>query len=114
MDLHDQQYWTQDGGPFTFDEYVEQSRPRPGESEQDAWDRVHRVAQDAVDHYVVSTVCLMSDIGFFKPERFETMVFGPNYRAVDDYTQRYATRTAALAGHDQVVMEVRRWLGHVR
>lgn len=114
MDLRDERYWSKDGGPFTFDEYVEMSRPRPGESEMDAWDRVHRVALDEVGPMEVSTVALMIDIGFNSVQRFETMVFDSTRTALDDFTERYASLAQAVAGHDQTVARIRQFLTEIK
>lgn len=64
--------------------------------------------------FQVSTVWLGIDhgFGFSKlPLIYETMVF---WIEAEDFTGerqvRYPSRTLALAGHDQIVMEVKEWL----
>ena len=75
------------------------------------WDEEHAhayrwVAIDEVGPFTVSTVWLGLDHSFFvgPPLIFETMVFGPGAR---DEQWRYSTEEDALAGHVQVVNEVR-------
>lgn len=68
-----------------------------------------RVALDKVLDATVSTVFLAFGHGL-SPLWFETMVFDTSNggATLDDYTRRYATWDEAVAGHAQVVEEVRR------
>jgi hypothetical protein len=66
-----------------------------------------RVAHTEVGQVEVSTVFLVLDHNYGRegpPVLYETMVFGG---AHDQWQRRYATREAALAGHDQAVMLAR-------
>jgi hypothetical protein len=101
------EFFTKDGGPYTMAEYIEVIRQQPGESQQDAWDRVHRVALDQIGEYSISTVALLVDIGFTSVQRFETMVFLDGHGCVDTFTQRYATIEQAIHGHDQTTAFIR-------
>ena len=59
----------------------------------------------------VSTVFLGLDHRFFgdgPPLLWETMVFGG---PLDGRCERYCTRVEALAGHEEVVRDVRDWTG---
>lgn len=66
-----------------------------------------RVARDYVGDVEISTVFLPCDHGFdaAAPVLFETMVFGGE---LDQEQRRYSTRTAALAGHAELLAAVRR------
>lgn len=76
--------------------------------------RVAITERDFSEHAIqVSTVFLIIDHNFFRegpPILFETMIF------VDDsgvFTQRYATREEAQAGHDETVIQVDELLARV-
>jgi hypothetical protein len=60
------------------------------------------VAQTRLDHVSISTVFLGIDHAFTggPPRLWETMIFGG---PLDGYAQRYASRAAALAGHEAAV-----------
>lgn len=61
-----------------------------------------RIGSDHVGDAWVSTVWVGIDMGWARttPIIFETMVFGG---VNDQYQERYATKEAALAGHDRIV-----------
>jgi len=70
------------------------------------------VAQHWVRGWMISTVWLGIDHGFGRggpPVIFETMIFPPGDESGEDgalseeYQDRYATETAAQAGHDQAI-----------
>lgn len=64
------------------------------------------VAKDVVGDVLVSTVFLALDHswGDGPPQLYETMIFGGQH---DEYQERYATKEAALAGHDSALAMVR-------
>ena len=78
-----------------------------------------RVAQDTIEKggrkYWVSTVWMGIDHGFGRakaPLIFETMVFDAGQMSVghlgeDLWMDRYATKTEALAGHEEICRRVR-------
>lgn len=67
---------------------------------------VRQVAETFVGSQRVSTVflCLNHAYGIGPPVLYETMVFGGSK---DQECWRYTTRSAALAGHERVVKELR-------
>jgi hypothetical protein len=73
-----------------------------------------RVAETDVGPYWVSTVWLGFDHSFGGPVPliFETMVFGEDGTAMNDYTDRYPTEATAKEGHRQVADLVRWDLEH--
>ena len=72
-----------------------------------------RIAQTVVGEYMISTIFLVADHGCGSPHEppvlYETMVFkrGDFRHEVRDYTERYYSPHAALAGHDQIAAELR-------
>jgi hypothetical protein len=71
------------------------------------WQGDRQVALTRVDDVEVSTVWLGTDYNFGfggAPLIFETLVFGGT---LDGVMNRYPNRAAAIAGHDQIVAEVR-------
>lgn len=68
-----------------------------------------RVKQDEVDGFRVSTVFLGLDHSFMgsTPHWFETMIFGDNGTAFDDYQERYPTWEEAVIGHERAVNMVK-------
>ncbi|MEO7837155.1 MAG: hypothetical protein ABIS21_05890 [Acidimicrobiales bacterium] len=68
------------------------------------------VARDWVGRVEVATVWLGFDHSFrsAEPVIFETVVFGGR---MDQYSRRYSTEEAALAGHQRVVSSVRHLTG---
>lgn len=65
-----------------------------------------RMAETTIDKAWVSTVWVGLDMGYTgdPPIIFETMIFGGDH---DEFCERYATKEAALAGHDRVVAALR-------
>jgi hypothetical protein len=65
-----------------------------------------RIAFDTVEEMEVSTVWLGLDNSFGGPTPliFETMVFGDRD---DEHQRRYATKAEALAGHAEVLRDLR-------
>ena len=66
-----------------------------------------RIALDSVGAIMVSTVFLGLDhnfMGIGAPLLFETMVFAdPEKSMLEDYTERYHTKTEALEGHKRIL-----------
>lgn len=64
-----------------------------------------KVARDQIGRFDVSTVFLGLDHGFHggPPVRRETMIFGPEGHGLEDYSERYTSRQAAVAGHAEAV-----------
>lgn len=87
-------YYNHKGEPITLDEYV-----KIVEEDSNAM----RVALTKVGEYQVSTVWLGIDHGMWDsdgpPIIFETMVF--DAAGEDRYMDRYATKEAAVAGHNK-------------
>lgn len=92
------------------------------------WAKLHAdrdyvaVAQHWVRGWMVSTVWLGINHRFFgdgPPVIFETMIFAPGDEdprisataQFDEYRERYATETAAQAGHDRALSVMRERLG---
>lgn len=72
------------------------------------WEAGNSVASDELGEYWVSTIWLFFDHGFGAgdPVRFETMVFkGGDMSGLE--CRRYTTEAAALAGHAELVEQVR-------
>ena len=73
------------------------------------WAHKH-VARDEVDGYVISTVFLGIDHRFTDngkpPILFETMIFGRDDKAVEDYQERYTTWEDAEWGHRRAIHHV--------
>jgi hypothetical protein len=79
--------------------------PEPDASKWSQWfenaDRI--VQQDTIGDVGVATVFPGADHNYFgdgPPLLWETMIFGGDH---DGYRDRYASRAAALAGHDQAL-----------
>jgi hypothetical protein len=66
-----------------------------------------RVALDQIDGWEISTVHLVVGIHEMcgPPLTFETMIFDPDGNPC--WEERYPTKHAALAGHDQVMAAIR-------
>lgn len=89
-------YYGLDGQPITRDQWSVLWGDR----------EARRIAFTEIGDVEVSTVWLGLDhrfLGEGPPLIFETMVFGGEF---DGYVERYATRDAALAGHDQALAAV--------
>lgn len=96
-------WYDRDGNPITPEEWAALRVARGFE--------YARVALTTFPDAEVSTVWLGLDHRFFgegPPLIFETMVFGS---PLDGHCWRWPNEVAALAGHDQVVEDVRRTLG---
>lgn len=94
--------------------------PTPGPEDVNEWAAIwdiqrkagrFRVAETTIGKIWVSTVFLFVDHQFDKgaPLLYETMVFCQDIKhAMDEHTERYATRENALAGHERIVAELER------
>lgn len=74
-----------------------------------ATDEARRVAEDYIGKLHISTVFLVIDHRHDRggpPLLFETMVFAGEDGDVD--CRRYCTEAEALAGHEQIVQDIRR------
>lgn len=95
-------YFDQDGNPLDLMEWAKLF--------EDTESR--RIGSTKVKGYWVSTVWLGLPPISNPRLIFETMVFKSKTDgfddAVDDYTRRYATKEGAIAGHKEVVAEVRK------
>ena len=92
-------HYDREGKPISFECWIE-LRHQPG---------YIRVAEDTVGDFWISTVWLGIDHGSplegTAPIIFETMVFGANRESEE--MRRYSTEEQALAGHREMVEEVR-------
>lgn len=100
------------GGEFAVKVYDRNGMPisieRWGELSRD-FETNCQVARDPVGGYVVSTVWLGLDHGWYndRPIIFETMVFHDLGDWVDFDCKRYCTEEEALAGHHEMLTLVR-------
>lgn len=125
-------YYDRQGKRIGFAEWANRKQGSVDENGVYGDESYLRVAITKIQGLVVSTVWIGLDMGFgwpsgqHPPVIFETMVFGgPEWRETEtkpnrfdlqefgSYTSRYATEEAALAGHDQVVAEIRAALPQV-
>lgn len=98
-------YYDIDGNRIDADTWARRFRP-PGDT---SWRiAVTDIAVPPDRHVKVSTVWLGLDhnFGFGEPHIFETMAFADESWSEMNYTQRYPTRAAAEAGHNDVVAMV--------
>lgn len=82
---------------------VQMARRDANRGESDPESDPSRIGLDHVREAWVSTVWLGIDLGYWgwgPPIIFETMIFGGEH---DSWCERYATKEAALAGHERVV-----------
>lgn len=89
-------YYGMNGEVISEDEYIKRSKADP---------RWRTLRYEPVDGYEVSTVLLSIDHRFASegpPIIFETMVF-PDCEPC----RRYSTKEQALAGHDEIIAELR-------
>lgn len=92
-------YYDMDGNPISLMQWANML--------ENMLDRDRRIGFDQIGISEVSTVWLGLNhnwSGYGPPLIFETMVFG----GINDlYCQRYSTKEAARAGHDQILAAVR-------
>ncbi len=106
-------YYKRDGTEITFDEWTAYMYET---GDQDAWQKLKRIAETTVGDWWISTVYLGMNhaIGGGPPLIFETMIF-PTEAAVQDtdesrwgerWQDRYSTEEQAIAGHAATVEAV--------
>ena len=96
-------YRDREGNPITMEEWTGLFKPAYNHETGGA-DEYRTIGREVIsDEITVSTVWLGLDHNFMPgspPAIFETMVFGGKH---DMWQDRYATKEAALAGHERVV-----------